>query len=55
MLPSTIATLQNRQAMPGADHSKWGQPEAIADVLLFLASDASHAIHGAAIPVYSLS
>ena len=54
VLPSTIDTLQNRQAMPGADHSKWVQPEAIADVLLFLASEASRAIHGAAIPVYGL-
>jgi len=55
VLPSTIDTPQNRAAMPDADHSKWVQPEAIADVLLFLASDASRAIHGAAIPAYGLS
>jgi NAD(P)-dependent dehydrogenase (short-subunit alcohol dehydrogenase family) len=38
--------------MPGADFTKWVEPEAIAEVILFLLSDASRAIHGAAIPVY---
>ncbi|MBL7201579.1 MAG: SDR family oxidoreductase [Anaerolineae bacterium] len=52
IVPGTIDTPQNREAMPDADHSRWVQPEAIADVMLFLASDASRAIHGAAIPVY---
>jgi NAD(P)-dependent dehydrogenase (short-subunit alcohol dehydrogenase family) len=52
VLPGTIDTPQNREAMPNADHSRWVQPEAIADVMLFLASDASRAIHGASIPVY---
>jgi NAD(P)-dependent dehydrogenase (short-subunit alcohol dehydrogenase family) len=52
IVPSTIDTPQNREAMPDADRSRWVQPEAIADVMLFLASDASRAIHGAAIPVY---
>jgi NAD(P)-dependent dehydrogenase (short-subunit alcohol dehydrogenase family) len=55
VLPSTIDTPQNRAAMPNVDHSKWVQPEALADVILFLASDAARAIHGAAIPVYGLS
>ena len=55
VLPGTIDTPQNRQAMPNADHSRWVKPEAIADVILFLASDASHAVHGAAIPVYGKS
>jgi NAD(P)-dependent dehydrogenase (short-subunit alcohol dehydrogenase family) len=54
VLPSTIDTPQNRAAMPAADHAKWVQPDAIADVILFLASDAARAIHGAAIPVYGL-
>lgn len=52
ILPSVIDTPQNRAAMPRADFSKWVAPEAIADVIAFLASDASRAIHGAAIPVY---
>lgn len=51
VLPSTIDTPQNREAMPNADHSSWIQPEAIADVILFLASSAADAIHGTAIPV----
>ena len=52
VLPSIIDTPANRQEMPKADYSKWVSPEALADVLLFLASDASRTIHGAAIPVY---
>lgn len=55
VLPGTIDTPQNREAMPKADPSKWVQPEAIADVVLFLASDAARAVHGAAIPVYGES
>jgi NAD(P)-dependent dehydrogenase (short-subunit alcohol dehydrogenase family) len=51
VLPGIIDTPQNRQAMPKADPSRWTKPEAIADVILFLASDASRAVHGAAIPV----
>jgi len=52
VLPSTIDTPQNRAAMPKADHSRWVEPEAIADVILFLASSAARAVQGAAIPVY---
>jgi NAD(P)-dependent dehydrogenase (short-subunit alcohol dehydrogenase family) len=55
VLPGTIDTPQNRVAMPRADHSRWVSPPAIADVVLFLASDAARAIHGAAIPVYGRS
>jgi len=53
VMPSTIDTPENRAAMPKADTSRWVQPEALADVILFLASDAARAVHGAAIPVYS--
>jgi NAD(P)-dependent dehydrogenase (short-subunit alcohol dehydrogenase family) len=52
VLPGTIDTPQNRQAMPNADHSRWVKPEAIADAILFLASDAARVVQGAAIPVY---
>jgi NAD(P)-dependent dehydrogenase (short-subunit alcohol dehydrogenase family) len=55
VLPGTIDTPQNREAMPRADHSRWVSPQAIADVVLFLASDAARAINGAAIPVYGRS
>jgi len=53
ILPSTIDTPQNRVAQPGADFTKWVEPAAIADVIRFLTSDASRAINGAAIPVFS--
>lgn len=52
VLPTIIDTPINREQMPKSDFSKWVTPDAMADVLLFLASDASRAIHGAAIPVY---
>jgi NAD(P)-dependent dehydrogenase (short-subunit alcohol dehydrogenase family) len=51
ILPGTIDTPQNRAAMPKADTSKWVQPEAIADVILFLASDAARALNGVALPL----
>lgn len=41
IVPSTIDTKTNREAMPDADHSKWVSPEAIADVLEFICSDRS--------------
>ena len=54
VLPSTIDTPQNRKDMPKADPKRWVAPEALADVILFLASDAARAIHGASIPVSGL-
>lgn len=55
VLPSLIDTPRNRADMPDADFSKWVTPEAIADVIGFLASDQARAIHGAGIPVDGLS
>ncbi len=52
VLPGTIDTPDNRRAMPKADTSRWVPPEAIADVILFLASEAARDVHGAAVPVY---
>ena len=52
ILPSIIDTPINRQAMPGADFASWPNPQDIAQVILFLCSDAAKTIHGAAIPVY---
>jgi NAD(P)-dependent dehydrogenase (short-subunit alcohol dehydrogenase family) len=55
VLPTIIDTPENRKAMPNADPRKWVAPEDLAGVIVFLASDASRAIHGAAIPVAGLS
>lgn len=51
VLPTTIDTPANRASMPAADPSSWTKPEAIAETLLFLASDKAGQISGAAIPV----
>ncbi|NIN70426.1 MAG: SDR family NAD(P)-dependent oxidoreductase [Gemmatimonadetes bacterium] len=51
VLPGTLDTPQNRQAMPDADHSRWVAPEAVAAAILFLASDEARAVSGAALPV----
>lgn len=55
ILPGTIDTPQNRQSMPQADFSHWVPPEALADVVVFLASAGARCITGAAIPVYGQS
>ena len=55
VLPGTLDTQQNRQERPDADFSKWVTPEAVASVILFLASDAADAVHGAAVPAYGLT
>lgn len=52
ILPSVIDTPANREAMPGADHSRWVTPEAIARVVRFLVSDESAPTSGAEVPVY---
>jgi len=54
IMPTVIDTPQNRAAMPKADPRRWVAPEALAEVVLFLASEGARAIHGAAIPVTGL-
>ena len=51
VLPSIIDTQANRASMPDADFSKWVAPQELAEVILFLASDAASAVTGALIPV----
>ena len=51
VLPSTIDTPANRASMSQADFTKWVRPQELADVILFLASDAASAVTGALLPV----
>lgn len=51
VLPGIIDTPQNRKDMPDADFSRWVTPEAIAEVIGFLLSDAAGAVTAALIPV----
>lgn len=55
VLPTIIDTPENRAAMPKADPAKWVAPSDLANVIVFLASDAARAVHGAAVPVTALS
>jgi NAD(P)-dependent dehydrogenase (short-subunit alcohol dehydrogenase family) len=51
VLPTIIDTPANRADMPNADFARWVDPAALADVIVFLASNAARAITGASIPV----
>ena len=55
VLPTTLDTPQNRADMPTNDPARWVAPEALAEVIVFLASNAARAVHGAAVPVTGLS
>jgi NAD(P)-dependent dehydrogenase (short-subunit alcohol dehydrogenase family) len=52
ILPGTLDTPANRADMPRADTTRWVPPEAVADVIAFLASDQARAVTGAAIRVF---
>lgn len=52
VLPSTLDTPANREAMPQADASRWVSLESVAGVIAFLLSDDARDVSGAAIPVY---
>jgi len=55
VLPGVIDTAANRKAMPRADYTRWVRPEAIAEVVLWLASAEAAEVNGALIPVYGKS
>lgn len=55
VLPTTLDTPENRASMPKADPARWVAPLDLANVIVYLCSDAARAIHGAAIPVTGLS
>jgi NAD(P)-dependent dehydrogenase (short-subunit alcohol dehydrogenase family) len=52
IMPSIIDTPMNREMMPDADFEKWVDPADIAEVVMFLCSDAAGVTSGAAVPVY---
>jgi NAD(P)-dependent dehydrogenase (short-subunit alcohol dehydrogenase family) len=52
ILPGTMDTPGNRQAMPNADFSKWVQPSSVAGLMVWLAGEAGRDVNGAVIPIY---
>jgi NAD(P)-dependent dehydrogenase (short-subunit alcohol dehydrogenase family) len=52
ILPGTMDTPANRAADPAADFAKWIDPQQVANLVLWLASDAATQVTGAVIPVY---
>lgn len=52
ILPGTIDTAKNRDWGSPEERKKWVSPDRIADLAVFLVSDAAAEITGAAIPVY---
>jgi NAD(P)-dependent dehydrogenase (short-subunit alcohol dehydrogenase family) len=55
VLPTILDTPENRAAMPDANPARWVALDDLANLIVFLASDAARAIHGAAVPVTGLS
>lgn len=51
VLPGTMDTAVNRQAMPKEDFSKWVQLKDVADLVLWLADERSSHVSGMAIPI----
>jgi NAD(P)-dependent dehydrogenase (short-subunit alcohol dehydrogenase family) len=46
LAPSIIVTEANVHSSPGEDHSKWIKPEEIAELIVYLCSDAARSING---------
>jgi NAD(P)-dependent dehydrogenase (short-subunit alcohol dehydrogenase family) len=55
VIPSTIDTPANRNAMPQANFNNWVKPVTLSKVILFLCSEEANDISGAAIPVFGKS
>lgn len=52
VVPSTIDTPQNREAMPNADFTSWVTPEAVANTIAFAVSPAADALRETVLKVY---
>ena len=55
VMPSTIDTPGNREAMPKADFSKWVTPKSIAQQVLWLCSKEAADVSGTLVPIYESS
>jgi NAD(P)-dependent dehydrogenase (short-subunit alcohol dehydrogenase family) len=53
IVPSTIDTPANRQAMPGADFSSWTPPQNIADAISFVLSETGRMMRETVIKIYN--
>ena len=51
VLPGTLDTPANREAMPNADFSKWIQPSDVVNLVLSLTTERASRVTGAAIPI----
>jgi len=51
VLPGTMDTLANREAMPDADFSKWIQPKDVVNLVLSLTAERASQVRGAVIPI----
>lgn len=52
LMPGAMDTEANRKQNPDADFSRWVSPAAVADVILFLCSEAGRAVTGVSLPVH---
>ncbi len=55
VVPSTIDTAINRQAMPSANFSDWVKPEEVAEVMSFLTSENGNKLRDTVVKVYGNS
>jgi len=53
--PSVLDTMQNRQAMPNADFSRWPKVDEVAKTIAFLASPQNQVVRSGLIPAYGQS
>jgi NAD(P)-dependent dehydrogenase (short-subunit alcohol dehydrogenase family) len=52
LIPGTIDTQANREAMPNADRSNWVTPEELADSMLYLVSNSSKSLRETVLKFY---
>jgi NAD(P)-dependent dehydrogenase (short-subunit alcohol dehydrogenase family) len=53
VVPSTIDTKANRDAMPGADFSKWVKPEQMAEIIEYAVSDKADVLREPVLKLYN--